>query len=430
MSKIVIFVGYIRQAYLEYFVEKGYTIGLFADSQREKFLEQQDIESESKIDFILPFDFSSKENIENTLKNTKFNKNSILLCLNDRYFLATSYIANFLGLKQKENLPLELAKNVTDKMYQRKLFKKTFPEITPPYKTIKNFHDAYLFARKYGFPIIIKPANLSQSQLVNICNNLEELIVKTSYVLDTVAEVYKKNQVHTKPVVGVEKYVQGKQYSVDSYVSLDGEIVHTPVCEQKIGYDFGSDNFETLYSNYTDSVNEEEQKLIFETVSKAIKSLNIKGNPTHTEVRLTPEGECKVIEVNIRTGGYRAEMLKYSYGINHVENVINTYLNKPVKISNKLIQHSSCPQFWSPIEGQLKAINGFEEAKKLESCKRLLALVKVGDKVGPSEMGYSKCVFAVLANEDKQKLEQDIEKIRQIISFETIPLKQEKIDEE
>jgi hypothetical protein len=430
MSKIVIFVGYIRQAYLEYFVENEYTIGLFADPDRKHYLEKQDIESESKIDFIFPLNLDSKKNIEDSLAGIKFKEDSLLMCLNDRYLLASAYIAHFLNLNQKQSLPVDLAKNGTDKMYQRKVFKKYFPEISPAYKEIRTFHGAYLFTRKHGFPVIIKPANLSQSQLVNVCENLEDLIVKASYVLDHVAEVYKQNQVHAKPIVGIEKYVEGRQYSVDSYTSLDGEIVHTPVCEQALAYDQGKDNFETLYSTYTNSLSKKQEDLVFETVSKSIKALNIKGNPTHTEVRLTPEGGCKVIEVNIRTGGYRAEMLKYSYGINHVENVIKTYLNEPIEVSHELLQHSTCPQFWSPVEGTLKVIKGLEEVEKLESCKHLVSLTHEGDKVGPSDLGYPKRVFAILAHEDKKILEEDLIKARSLITFEVEEIEPKEIDED
>jgi hypothetical protein len=422
MTRTIIFVGYIRQSYLEYFAKENFNIGLFADPDRESYIEGNDITAEEKIDFVFPVNLESKISLEKSLAGVRFKPDTLLLCLNDRYLLATAYIAHFLGLKQKQSLPISLAENGTDKMYQRKLFKKKFPEISPAYKTIKTFHGAYLFSRKYGFPLIIKPANLSQSQLVNVCENLEDLIIKGSYVLDHVAEVYKKNQVHRKPIVGIEEYIQGRQYSVDSYVSLKGEIIHTPVCEQALAYDEGSNNFETLYSSYTDSLTKKEENIIFETVSKAIKALNIKGNPTHTEVRLTPEGSCKIVEVNIRTGGYRADLLKYSYEINHPENVINTYLGKEIKAPNKLLKHSTAPQFWSKEAGTLEEVIGLEEVKKLESFQKVASSVQIGDKVGPADLGYPRAAFALLAHEDKKTLFKDLKKTRELIKFKVKPL--------
>jgi biotin carboxylase len=426
MTKTVIFIGYIRRAYLSYFAKNGYTIGLFQDISREDFAERFEDETapEELLDFIFPINFQSQKNVEDSLKGVKFKEDVLLICLNDRYLLATAQIAKTLNLKQTRSLPIDLARNVTDKIYQRKLFKEKFPEISPEYKKIRTFHGAYTFTHKYGFPVIIKPANLSQSQLVNVCHDLEELIKKGSYVLDNVAEVYLKNQVYRTPQVSIEQFIQGQQFSVDSYATLDGKIIHTPICKQDIGYDLGMGNFETLCSYYVDDLTKDEEKLIFETINKAIKSLGIQGNPSHTEVRLTKEGKCQIVEVNIRTGGYRAEMLKLSYGINHVQNVINTYLGEKIEVENKLIKYSACPQIWSDKQGILKNISGLDKVKKLPSFVKIAVSAKNGTLVGPSDLGFPKIIFAILAHENKKTLETDIQKMRELIILEIEESKQ------
>jgi hypothetical protein len=426
MSKNVVFVGYIRKSYLDYFVEKGFTIGLIRDIENSNFCETAQIQdTEKHLDFVIPALFTSQKHIQDSLKYVKLKKETLLICLYDRYLLGTAYIADILNLTQKRSLPIELARNATNKIFQRKVFKEKYPEISPEYKQIKNFHGAYMFARKCGFPVVLKPANLSQSQLVNVCYNLEELITKGSYVLDKVAQVYKENHVYRLPQVGIEQYIRGKQYSVDSYVDLDGKITHTPICTQTLGFDIGKNNFETVYSMYSDDLREDQQDLIFQTVAKSIKAMGIYGNTTHTEVRLTESGECKIIEVNVRTGGYRSEMLWESFGIDHVENVLNTILNLPVVVPNKLQKYSACPQFWSEKEGVLKQINGLDEVKKLPSFKKLMMNRDVGDVVGPADMGHPKILVAILAHKDKDILEQDLLKIREIVTFEVEEVKSE-----
>ncbi len=421
MVKTVIFVGGIRETYIKYFFNQNYTVGYFIDKEElsKKTKTQKRLEAlKDYIDFVIPINFESKKSINNSLSYYYFRPSTLMICIFDRYLLATSYIINYLETTQARSLPVSLARNGTNKINQRKVFKKLYPEISPEFRTISSFHGAYLFVRKYGFPVIIKPANLSQSQLVNICEDLEDLIKKSSYVFEHVAEVYKKNKIHRRPQVGIEEYIKGKQYSVDSYVSLDGEIIHTPVCQQAIGYDLGYNNFETIYSSYTDSLSKDQEKLIFETVSKAIKALEIKGNPTHTEVRLTSDNKCKIIEVNIRTGGFRTQMLEISYGINHPQNVINTYLNLPVIIKKKLLKHSTTPQFWSPKEGTLKEIRGVEDIKKLESFVKLELNAKEGEKVGPANYGYHRAMYVILAHKNKKIMQQDIQKVRELISFD------------
>jgi|688.fasta_scaffold58263_2 biotin carboxylase len=419
MTKMVIFVGYVRKAHLDYFLEKGYTVGLLRDKNNEDIGELEISQIDDYLDFVFPIDFTNQKVIENSLKSVYFKENTLLICLYDRYLLGTAYIANFLKLKQAKNLPVELARNATNKLLQRKTFIDNYPEISPQYKKIKNFHGAYIFTRKYGFPVIIKPANLSQSQLVNVCENLEELIAKGSYVFDNVAKVYEENHVYRTPQVGIEQYITGKQFSVDSYVDFEGNIFHTPVCEQILGFDVGKDNFETVYSMYSDNISKETQDKIYDAVEKSIKSMKIKGNPTHIEVRLTPKGECKIVEVNLRTGGYRSDMLWQSYGINHIENFLNLYLGYPVEVPTKLLKHSSCPQFWPEEEGTFVSIEGSEEVKKLPSFVSGLGISPslAGSIVGPSELGHQRITYVIMAHENKEQLMKDIETARKIIKI-------------
>ncbi|NJK71151.1 MAG: ATP-grasp domain-containing protein [Thermales bacterium] len=244
-------------------------------------------------------------------------------------------------------MPVETARNITNKFFQRQLFIQNYPEITVPFKKIRTFHGAYTFSRRYGFPIIVKPANLSQGKLVHICNNLEELIKNVSYVLDKVTEVYEKQNVRRKPQVIIEKFIDGQQYSVDSYIDVKGNITHTPVCKQVISHDLGFDDFQTYYSGYPSHLSPKKEQEVLDTVSKAIKSLKVVGTVTHVEVKVTSKNIPKIIEVNIRPGGYRASMLLESYDTNHILNVVNTYTNKPVEVKEKFLKHSACPQFWA-----------------------------------------------------------------------------------
>lgn len=418
MSKTVIFVGYIRKSYLDYFVKKGYTIGLFYDKESGKLGESFIDDIHKYLDFVVPVNFQSGKSIATSLQDFYFSKESILLCVKDKYVLATSYIADTLKLKYSQNLSLDLARNLTNKIFQRKVFKENYPEITPNYKKIKTFHSAYLFTRKYGFPVMVKPVNLASSQLVNICYNLEDLIAKVSYVLDHVEEVYKQNQIHRTPQVSIEEFIPGSQYSVDTYITHSGEIFHTPICKQTIGIDLGYDNFQTLYSGYPSELSKKQEKIVLDTVTKAVKSLGIKGGIAHTEVKIDKDDNCKIVEVNLRAGAYRAAMLKQSYQINHPENIIKTIIGEKPEIPNKFYKYTACPQLWPEQEGSLIKVTGIEEARKLKSVKELSVSYKKGELIGPANLGFDKGVHGILAHEDKKQLEADVKKLRELIKFD------------
>jgi len=415
MIKTVIFVDYATKFYIDYFHQKNYNIGLFKDIQGKPI--EPDIKN--KLDFIIPINFTSSKEVAKSLQNFYFHPKTIVVCQKDKYLFITAKIIETLQLDQAKMLPLDFAKNVNDKSFQRKAFAKNYPEITPKSKKITTFHGAYTFARKYGFPVVSKPTDLAGSQLVNFSYNFEDLIAKISYSFEHLAEVYKNNQVYRKPKMIIEEYVQGQQYSVDSYVSIDGQIVHTPPCKVVV-----DDGYHTCWNDaYLDDLDPEEEKIIYDTVEKSIRALDIKSNPTHIELRLDRQTkECKIIEVNLRTGGYRDFMLEHSYGVNHVENVLNTYLGLPVKSASKLLNYSSLLRIWSEKEGYLQEVQDIQKITKLESVKSLSVLPQIGDLIEPSHLGYSHSVLATLVNPSKEGLMQDVERIRDIIKFKVKPL--------
>jgi S-sulfo-L-cysteine synthase (3-phospho-L-serine-dependent) len=414
-SKLAIFVGGISSKYVKAFVKEGFTLGWLRDINDTP--SSQDKGGSNQLAFILPVNYKTAKSIQESLKNVYINSDTLLICIHEKDFFPSALIAKILKLKQGQSTEVELARYMTNKYFQRRVFEKNFPEITPKFKKIRTFHAAYTFARKHKFPVVVKPANLYKGELVNICENLEDLIRKVSYVLDHVQEVYQRDKVYRKPQVVIEEYIPGKQYSVDSYVDYDGNIVHTPICKQVISHDLGFDDFQTYYSTFPSELNLKDEELVFQTASKAIKALKIKANTTHTEVKITPTGECKVIEVNVRPGGYRSEMLKESYGIDHFKNFIRTYLDESVLVSDKFIQYSACPQFWADKQGSFVSASGIAAVKRLESLVKFRVLAKPGDEVGTVSAGYGRVAYAILAHKDKDVLEKDLIEIRKILKF-------------
>jgi hypothetical protein len=418
MSKTVIFVGYVYSDYLDYFTSAGYTIGFLYDQEEPGRVQETDFRDQ--IHFAFPVNFTSNQTIIGSLSEVFVSSNALVICILDRYFSSSVLISHLFGLRQAELMSVEQASQVTSKNFQRKVFKEKYPEITINYKKFRTFHGAYTFTRKHGFPVIVKPASLSQSQLVNICHDLEDLIKKVSYVLDHMEQVYRQNHIHRKPEVMIEEYVEGRQFSVDSYVTVEGEIIHTPICQQTLGHDLGMDNFETLYSMYPAEMSKKEEKLILDSVTKAIESLDIRGQPTHTEVKLNAKGECKIIEVNIRAGGFRANMLGQSYGFDHIGNIIKNYLGQQPEVKTDLLKYSACPQFWPEEEGVLESIEEVEEVEKLESFVSSMGTRRIGKYVGPADKGFARAFAVNIANTKKENLLRDLEAARKLIKLKIV----------
>ena len=417
MSKTVIFVGNATVNIINYFVQNDYIIGLFADVNLRNKLDDEDYVR--LFDFVLPVNFTSPENIKKSFKDTFFKSDTILFCPLDKYTIASGVIADALNLNQKQFLNTRVAKLATSKILQRREFEKHYPEISPKFKVVRNFHSAYTFTKKHGFPVIIKPSSLSQSRLVDICSNLEELVTKVSYSLDHIGEIYKANNVYKKPALLIETFIEGRLYSVDSYISQKGEIVHTPPCREYTAQEMGQEGFGLPYCGYFQDTTKEQDKLIFETVEKAIKSLDIKGNVVHTEVKIKGD-KCQVIEIQLRSGGYRTTILELAFGIDHNQNIINSAINKNINVDETRNEFAGYVKIIPRKIGKLKAIKGLKEVENLESVHKvsLHKTVNTGDLVGPVDKGFKVPVVIILYNKNREKMHQDAEFCLKNITFE------------
>jgi hypothetical protein len=418
MTKTVIFVGSVSNGILDYFVECGYSVGLFQEKQA--FLrvgESSDGERNPQLDFIIPIDFSSRKSIENSVKNFYYKPDTLLFCSKDRYILPHAYLAHALNLNQRNLLPLDMVRQATSKLLQRKQFEKTHSEITPKFKKVRTFHSAYMFARRHGFPLITKPSSLSQSQLVNKANNLEELIKVVSYSLDHISDTYQRNKIHRAPTLLIEEFVPGKLYSVDSYVSTEGEIFHTKPCREFTGGEFGFPDASIPVSAYLEDYTKSDERTIYDTVSKAIQSLNIRGNVVHTEVKIMDSGDCQVIELNLRGGGRRADMLRESYNIDHNQNIIAAILNQRIETKNKLKKYSAYLKLSPKKVGVLKDIEGLNTMENSPMCLHLNILAQPGYNVGPLNHGFPFTVTALYSSSDKKDLLKEVKHAMDTIKF-------------
>jgi hypothetical protein len=424
MSKTIIFIADTKKSVVQYFNDQGYIVGLFADLNLKEKLEDQ--EFINLFDFVFPVNFTTAENIKKSFKDIRFRKNTLLFCTKDKYTVASGIIAEVLDLDQKKFLNSEVTRLTTSKILQRRQFEKYYPEISPKFKVVRNFHSAYTFTRKLGFPVITKPSSLSQSRLVYIHNNLEELVKNVSYSLDHIAEIYQANNVYKKPALLIETFIKGKLYSVDSYISQEGKITHTPPCREYTANEMGKNGFNLLYAGYLGDVTKEEEKIIFETVEKAIKSIGVKGNVVHTEVKIENE-KCQVIETQLRGGGFRNVILDLAFGIDHNQNIINCLLNKEVDARLKKQEYAGYVKIIPEKIGILKSINGLEKIQQVESLHKIniSKSAKVGNLIGPNEKGFEIPIVIILHNKNKEQIEIDAKKILETVKLDIEETEQE-----
>jgi len=308
-----------------------------------------------------------------------------------------------------------------DKLEMRKAFRRYYPKITPKFIRVKKITDAIIkeINEKVGFPCVIKPTNLSKSKLVITCYDKEELLKNLEDAFRKIKSLYKKDKAETEPKIIVEELMEGQMYSIDAYVNSYGKSYYTPIIEIKTGKDAGYDDL-FMYTQITPSVlAKEEEEKAQQVVLEAIHAVGLRSATVHCELMKTPKG-WKVIELASRTGGFREELLYYSFGIRHNLNDFLIHLGKKPILKKTREMQTVFIKFWPHKAGKLITIKGLKKAKELKSLVKLRREKKLGEYAGLSKHGHTFVVGFTLCTKSRSDLLADIRKLEKWIKIETV----------
>ena len=151
----------------------------------------------------------------------------------------------------------------------------------------------------------------------------------------------------------VEEYVEGREISVE-FISYNGK--HYPLqITDKVTT--GAPFFVELEHHQPSSLPEDIKLRIKEIVLHALDALHIKYGASHSELKITEDGDIRVIEIGARMGGdfIGSDLVKLSTGYDFLKGVIEVALgdfHEPV-ITN---HHYSGVYFLSKETEKLKPI--------------------------------------------------------------------------
>lgn len=346
--------------------------------------------------------FQDEADIANRLKPYMDNIVGVI-CRGDRHIQYLRKIAQFLP-KDCPVASVDALTRSTNKKLMRESFLEHFPEITPKAVQVKDIlpESLDMVEKTINYPLIVKPANLFSSLLIQICQNRQELSDALEKVFSQIQDLYKQRDIHEQPEVIVEEFMEGDFYSIDAYVMDRNSFYFCPpvayVPAQKIGIDdfFLYKRFiPTELSNF--SVEQANQ-----TVQKALTAVGLSHSAAHVELVLTAEG-WKIIEIGPRLGRFRNMMYGLAYSINHSLNDVKIHLGIEPDIPTTLIQSCSAYSIYPTKEGILKEVTGLNELSTYDEIKQLKIYKNAGDECVFAKHGGSAIVEFVVASKDLKK---------------------------
>lgn len=359
---------------------------------------------------VYPTDFSSAEAVTKTLNEAQEREIIGVHAGYENSVVPKAWITEYYGLP---GLKIEDAMAATDKRLMRERFVQFAPEYTPAFRAVSTWNDVAEFTAHYGYPVILKPANLAKSLLVTKNNSETEMRQNFEFAQEKIAAIYKQYGVHHRtPQLIVEEYLEGPSFSVDVLSDVTRKTIPLPVVDLIMARDLGvPDNYN--YSRKTPSVfSTSDQQALQDAAVRAAQAVNITHCATHAELVLTKTGP-KIIEVGARAGGYRKAMYELSFGISYHEHMLNLITGQPISLQLRQQAHSAVYEIFPDKLGQLKKITHVEDAQQLPSYHDMSLRNKPGDMVGLSSQGYKFAVSFTLANPDKNQFENDCRFIEQ-----------------
>lgn len=336
---------------------------------------------ENTADYFYPISIVEKDEILEKCKEIGID--AIATIASDLATLTVNYVAEKLGLPGNS---LECTKKSTNKYEMRKAFKEA-GVATPGFEIVSSPEDIEKLS-DMEYPLIVKPTDRSGSRAITKIYKKEELEEAISKAIE--------NSFEKKAIV--EEYIEGNEFSAEG-ITYKGEHKFLTITRKATT---GAPHFIETGHIEPAGLSKDMEEKIYNELTKALTALKITNSATHSEFKITPNGDVRIIEIGARMGGdcIGSDLVQISTGYDFVKMVID------VAIGNK-------PSFEKVTEPKIAVIRfifnkedleNFEKVKS-ETPELIYFVSKIEDisshKVVDSSSRFG---FYILACENKEKI--------------------------
>lgn len=242
-------------------------------------------------------------------------------------------------------------------------------------------------ANLMGYPLVLKPVDLSSSAFVRLISNDDDLKM-AFYALEGFPLNWRKQK--RDMTFLLEEYMTGEEFSVEA-ISNKGQTQIIGITKKSI---MGKPYFIEDGHMFPAGLSEDMALEISNYVIRVLESTGFDHGVSHTEVKWAHEGP-KIVEINPRPAGGRiVELIKMTKGVDLLHVFIDLALWKSPKINQTFsgIQSACIRYITAPEAGVIKGISGEEalrsyahvHAYEIEACsgKNMGALIDNASRVG------------------------------------------------
>ena len=224
--------------------------------------------------------------------------------------LTVNYVASRMGLLAN---PDDYSEVTTNKYKMRQCFMDN--DVPSPKFTLVDDKNHYQI-KGFNFPLIVKPTDRSGSRGV-------EKVLDPVQLEEAITRAQKESFEH-KAII--EEFVTGREISVES-ISYQGKHFILQITDKVTT---GAPFFVELEHHQPSSLPQEVKDKIERIVLKALDALHIEYGASHSELKITEDGDIRVIEIGARMGGdfIGSDLVRLSTGYDFLKGVIKVALGQ------------------------------------------------------------------------------------------------------
>lgn len=276
------------------------------------------------------------------------------------------------------------------------------------------------FLAKHSFPLILKKTSAVHSNFVIKVKSKADLMEKLDFFKNNV-----DGYVTSKPMKGfveelkecsflLEEMLHGRELTVDTFVS-QGKFTHTPICEYVMAHELDVDDSYLPIRSMPTDLSDEQKKIVYQTVEKALSALSAKKCVCHTELFFNDQtNSCVLIESTPRGGGNRSEMTMDTTGFDYSLAVFKAVADLEigeVQIPTKAV---SVVEYFTDKNGILSEVN-LDLLNQNKFVSRVTKVSEIGQEVEQAKFGGKAIVtFFVEGRNYRESRNRAIELFKQV----------------